>query len=242
MQIKWSLEFSIIKFLKRETDRKSEPTRTWIPWNPVVIKNVDPYTESEKVNLDSKYSIAWQNEKIKPNEIVIINPKTLLSRSLFKNAWCDQVIEAPEDKRIIEFNNGISIGWKISIPLGGHLLPISIFGETLLLKKAQKNLIKNITSEAINIIILNFNILTILLEWFPWRVDSLFKSRHHKKDQTKVTNIIKTINRIEILFIVITEIIVIEIPKRLTERKIGQGLAGIIWNGFEIFCIISEFH
>lgn len=35
-----------------------EPIITWSPWNPVAMKNVDPYTPSEMVNDVSKYSEA----------------------------------------------------------------------------------------------------------------------------------------------------------------------------------------
>jgi hypothetical protein len=77
------------------------------------------------------------------------------------------VIDAPDDNRIIEFKSGISIGWKMVIPSGGQFIPISILGDTLLLKKAQKNLKKNITSEVINIIILLLSKFEIVTSWCP---------------------------------------------------------------------------
>jgi len=46
-------------------------------------------------------------------------------------------------------------------------------------KSSKKKLTKNITSEIINTIILNFSIDIILIEWFPWKEDSIFKSPHH---------------------------------------------------------------
>jgi hypothetical protein len=45
------------------------------------------------------------------------------------------------------FNNGMALGSKASIPLGGQMLPISIVGARLAAKKAQKKAKKNMTSE-----------------------------------------------------------------------------------------------
>jgi hypothetical protein len=42
----------------RHTKRNVVPINTWIPWNPVAIKNVAPYTESAIENLASIYSYA----------------------------------------------------------------------------------------------------------------------------------------------------------------------------------------
>jgi hypothetical protein len=63
------------------------------------------------------------------------------------------VIVIPEESKIIVFNRGISNGLITSIPKGGQEIPNSTLGLILLLKKAQKNLIKNITSDKINRII-----------------------------------------------------------------------------------------
>jgi len=51
------------------------------------------------------------------------------------------------------FTRGISKGLKASIPFGGQMFPISIVGDILAAKKAQKNAKKNIISETINNII-----------------------------------------------------------------------------------------
>lgn len=56
--------------------------------------------------------------------------------------WCAHVIVTPDVKRIAVFNKGTWKGLKIKIPNGGQILPSSIVGESLLWKKAQKNLIK----------------------------------------------------------------------------------------------------
>ena len=49
-----------------------DPTITWIPWNPVAIKNDDPKDESWNVNVDILYSIACVAVKYIPNINVII--------------------------------------------------------------------------------------------------------------------------------------------------------------------------
>lgn len=42
----------------RHTLRKEDPMITWRPWNPVAMKNVEPYTLSDIMNDVSIYSIA----------------------------------------------------------------------------------------------------------------------------------------------------------------------------------------
>lgn len=44
LDVKWKLSCR-----SRQTVRKVEPMMTWRPWNPVAIKNVEPYTPSEIV-------------------------------------------------------------------------------------------------------------------------------------------------------------------------------------------------
>jgi len=60
---------------------------------------------------------------------------------------------APEQSNIKVLTKGISKGLKDSIPFGGQTFPISIVGEILAAKKAQKKAKKNIISETINKII-----------------------------------------------------------------------------------------
>jgi hypothetical protein len=67
--------------------------------------------------------------------------------------WWAHVTVTPEAKRMIVLRRGTWAGLKGLIPLGGQLNPISIEGTSLLWKKAQKKLKKNITSEIINKII-----------------------------------------------------------------------------------------
>ena len=51
----------------------TRPIFTCEPWNPVVIKKIDPYTLSLKQNVVSKYSITWSSVKYIPRIIVVIN-------------------------------------------------------------------------------------------------------------------------------------------------------------------------
>lgn len=60
------------------------------------------------------------------------------------------MIVAPEQSNIRVFSRGTSNGLNTSIPLGGHIDPISMVGAKLAAKNAQKKAKKNITSEAIN--------------------------------------------------------------------------------------------
>jgi hypothetical protein len=57
---------------------------------------------------------------------------------------------APDVNNTIVLTNGTSKAFNTSIPAGGHTPPISIEGNTLEWKNAQKNAKKNITSETIN--------------------------------------------------------------------------------------------
>ena len=67
-------------------------------------------------------------------------------------------------------NRGISIGLKNLIFFGGYDISISIFGEIDEWKNVQKNEIKNINSEIINRIILNFKKLVINNVCIPWNI------------------------------------------------------------------------
>lgn len=52
-------------------NKKILPINTWIPWNPVAIKNTDPKIPSEKEKFDILYSNNWQDRNKNPNIIVI---------------------------------------------------------------------------------------------------------------------------------------------------------------------------
>lgn len=51
--------------------KKIEPIKTWIPWNPVAIKKIEPKHPSLKEKKDILYSNNWQTKKKIPNEKVI---------------------------------------------------------------------------------------------------------------------------------------------------------------------------
>ena len=70
--------------------------------------------------------------------------------------------DTPDDNKIKVFNRGILKGLNGLMPIGGQNSPISMFGERLLWKNAQKNEKKNNTSEIINKIIPHFNPLITL--------------------------------------------------------------------------------
>lgn len=93
--------------------------------------------------------------------------------------WCDHVIEIPDDNNITVFNRGISMGLNVLMPFGGHVIPISIVGDNLLWKNAQKKEIKKNTSDTMKRIIPIFNPFTTLIVCFPWKVPSRTMSRHH---------------------------------------------------------------
>jgi hypothetical protein len=93
--------------------------------------------------------------------------------------WCAQVTVTPDASRIAVFSRGICIGLKGVIPVGGHIDPNSIVGDSLLWKNAQKKDTKNKTSEIINRIIPHRSPVVTLLVCMPWYVPSRVMSRHH---------------------------------------------------------------
>lgn len=138
------------------------------------------------------------------------------------------MIDAPDERRIIEFSKGISIGLKILIPIGGQITPNSIFGEILLWKKAQKNLRKNMISDRINMIILNFSKSIVGLVWCPWSDDSRFTSRHHMAAGNAImaeVMVIRGIDRILAWKEAITEVAA---ERRIKDATIGHGLGETI--------------
>jgi hypothetical protein len=63
------------------------------------------------------------------------------------------VTVAPDNNKISVFNKGTPQGSKGTMLTGGHRAPISIAGDKLEWKKAQKNAKKNMISETMNKII-----------------------------------------------------------------------------------------
>lgn len=111
-------------------NKNDVPIITCKPWNPVAIKKVEPYTESEIEKGDSKYSKAWSPVKYKPKRIVIIKLHFLSEKFMLIKEWWHHVIEIPEEIKIIVFISGISYGLNGIIPKGGQHWPISIEGES----------------------------------------------------------------------------------------------------------------
>ena len=68
-------------------------------------------------------------------------------------SWCAHVTVAPDKSNINVLSKGTPHGLKGFILFGGQTDPISIVGDKLEWKKAQKKARKNITSETINRII-----------------------------------------------------------------------------------------
>lgn len=134
----------------RQVNKKIVPIITCKPWNPVAIKNIEPYTESAIQKGASIYSSNWRLVKISPKIIVII--KVIIASIFlpFTILWWDQVTVAPELNNTTVFKSGIEKGFKGWIPNGGQLIPISILGAKLLWKKVQKKEKKNKTSDTIN--------------------------------------------------------------------------------------------
>lgn len=87
---------------------------------------------------------------------------------LFIKAWWAQVTVNPEVIKIIVLSKGIWNGLNGIIFIGGHMVPISIFGAKLLWKKAQKKEIKKKISEIIKRIIPQRNPLETKIVCLPW--------------------------------------------------------------------------
>jgi len=67
--VKWYL----IKRIK-QTVKNNVPMITWKPWNPVAIKNVEPYIPSAILKAASSYSKTCNAVKIKAKKTVKIKP------------------------------------------------------------------------------------------------------------------------------------------------------------------------
>ena len=131
----------------------------------MATKKVEPYTESAIQNGASTYSKACKAVKIIPKKTVKLKPliaSVLLPVTIL---WWAHVTVAPELSKIAVFKRGTEKGFNGSIPIGGHITPISTEGDKLLWKNAQKKLKKNRTSEAINNKNPNFKPVTAALVW-----------------------------------------------------------------------------
>jgi len=91
-------------------NRNNVPINTWVPWNPVATKKVEPYTLSAMVNIDSRYSISCSIEKYIPSKIVNIVDKVAILRFPDNRLWWASVIVIPELNRMAVFSSGILSG------------------------------------------------------------------------------------------------------------------------------------
>lgn len=120
------------------------------------------------------------------------------------------------------FRRGICIGSNVWIFFGGHIIPISIVGDNLLWKNAQKKDTKNIISDTINRIIPHLRPFTTFKVWSPWNVLSRTISRHHWYIVNKIIVFPKIRSIIE--FLCIHEIIPVIIVIVPIDPVKGQGL------------------
>ena len=205
--------------------RKIVPIITWVPWNPVVTKNLDPKQFSLKEKEASKYSKACKLVKINPNKIVQKREKR--ESSPLKRLWWDQVTVTPLKSKTQVFRRGT---WKGSIQNrlnGGHIDPKSFPGFKLLWKKAQNQAEKNNTSEKINKSIPHFNPSRTSKLWNPLFLSRL-TSRHQENEKEKSNTNIKNNKAV---FLVLKKInrfkIILKVNK---DTKKGQGLNETKWN------------
>ena len=81
--IRWVGVLIILLNRNSEIVRKIDPMITWIPWNPVAMKKVEPNVESDMENGASLYSNACNSENTMPNVIVIMRLALALLKFLF---------------------------------------------------------------------------------------------------------------------------------------------------------------
>ena len=92
-----------------------------------------------------------------PNSQVIERPNLVFLKLFFNKEWWAQVMDTPEETKIIVLRRGTLIGLNLIIDRGGHIWPSSMLGLNEKWKKDQKKDKKNIISDVINKIIPNFN-------------------------------------------------------------------------------------
>lgn len=215
----------------KHTAKKVVPIITWRPWNPVAIKNVEPYTESANENGASMYSYPWSKLKYTPKITVIRSPCFVCVWLFSIKLWWAHVTETPEERRMMVFNKGIWKGLNAEIFFGGHSIPTSIAGANLEWKKAQKKEMKKRTSEVINKIIPSRMLVSTSKGWCPWREASRDTSRHHWVDVTKRIIIPAYIRILDFPWNHLTVPDVIIKAPRAPVR--GQGLWSTIWKGWK---------
>lgn len=231
----WVLENRFILKRRKEISKKIVPTITWSPWKPVAIKKDDPKIESEKLKEASQYSHTCSDVKYNPKIIVIRRLNFTFSFLLVIRAWCAHVTVIPEESKMIVFRRGIWNGFIGKIPIGGQILPISMFGAKLLWKNIQKKETKNKISDLIKSSIPVRSPLITLSLWYPWSELSRDTSRHHKKIVIVVTS--KLIcKKLEVFVWAKIIILIREFIAKKPERM-GHGLGEMIWKGWNCLFI-----
>ena len=146
-------------------------------------------------------------------------------------SWCAQVTVAPDKSKINVFNKGTPHGLKGLILTGGHIEPISIAGDKLEWKKAQKKAKKNITSETMKRSIPLRNPHWTVLVWYPLKVASRITSLHH----IAIEDITDINPNNKIISPYIKECIYIAAPVTVRNddiaETIGHGLGSTKWKG-----------
>ena len=119
-------------------------------------------------------------------------PKIDSYKYLVTTLWWHQVTVTLEDNKTTVFKSGTLKVSKNSTPTGGQDILHATSAHNELLKKDQKNLEKNITSEKMNMIIPLLNLAITSSVCKPIRFASQVISRHHVK-QTFVMPIVPKI-------------------------------------------------
>ena len=86
--------------------KKIVPIKTWIPWNPVAIKKIEPKHPSLKQKNEVLYSNNWHNRNKIPKKKERNNLTFLIKNLFLMILWCLKVIVHPLLIRSKEFNKG----------------------------------------------------------------------------------------------------------------------------------------
>lgn len=107
------------------------------------------------------YSMICRVVKYRPSAHVIMKDMLEFFMFFFIISLWAHVTETPDLTKMIVFSKGTFMGLNVLILLGGQFRPISILGEILEWKYAQKKERKNMASDVINSIIPIFSPLVI---------------------------------------------------------------------------------
>jgi len=211
-----------------------DPMITCAPWNPVAMKNVLPYEESEMENSAFQYSIPWNAVNVIPKVIVHFRAFRDWFILFDMSEWWDQVIDAPDLIRMNVFRRGTSVGLNGLISFGGHFSPTSMFGAIALWKKAQKKETNRNTSEVIKRIIPVFSVVSVLFEWSPVFEASENTFLNQQCITVKIINIALDDRRD--LFWLLNHMAVDRVrAAALMDARAGHGLGVTMWNSCRFF-------